>query len=216
MALTGILLRTSSKAYFDVNPPQEGEIVYTYETDEIGILNGDQIIWQNWDLLVPYTILTRGNFIPVDSYGQNGDKYIFTETIGSNIVIREYKKANGTWTEISWGATLEWILASFEQDINDFLGQRNDFLMSTGYVPLLEYDIAIKSYLDSKIAGSGFVPLNGSSGMDVGYKAVQSGDVMTGNAFLQGDINYSVPKTDPRVLGALWYNNGVLAISTGV
>lgn len=214
MANTGIILRKKNKTYFDDHPPVQGEMVFSTDTDEIGVLKDGNLFWQPWEIINSDIPLKSGDQIPNDSNGEDGDKYIYLDDSSSNVVLREYIKESGSWVEIHWGKTLSWILDTFEEDINDFLGQRGDYKMAAGYTPVSPYDVVTKEYLDSKLTSGNFIKLDGSDSMDSGYLATADHDVMTGASFLQDGLTYIVPDTDPQWEGALWNDNGVLKIST--
>lgn len=215
--MTGIILRKGIKTYFDITPPVEGEIVFATDTNEIGILSGTEIIWQEWGLVAPNETLSSGYTFPDNSNGLDGDKYVYLEDIGGVITIREFKKATGTWQEIHWGETLEWVVANLEPDRNEFVGQRGDYKMDSNFVPILDNDIATKEYFDGQGLGSGpseYLKVFGDGIMDSGYVVVDDLDFMTLGSLLQGDLSYMLPTTEPQVPGAIWNNNGVLVFST--
>ena len=216
--MTGIILRKGTKAYFDENPPKDGELVFCIDTDEIGSSQGSEVQWQEWDYQTPDEILTTGATtgmtVPTAEYGADGDKYNYSE----NGTLHEYKKESGSWREIEYGTSSEYVQNTFSTDKNLLLGQRGDFHMGVGYVPSFANDIATKGYLASKqsgVGGSGTIKLDGSvSEMDIGYTAVNDGDILTKNALLQGDLQYYVPPFDPLFVGALWNDDGTPRIST--
>lgn len=214
--MTGIILRKGTKEYFEANLPEEGELVYTTDTNEMGTIKDGSVSWQVWDYDVPHQTLSSGTGAPSTNDGSvDGDKYIFNEDIGAEIIIREYKKEGGAWVEIIWGEMMDWITETFDLGENNYLGQRADLHMDVGYVPTEPLDIATKGYFDTEVSAAGGYKLDGTSSMDVGYTAVEDGDVLTKNTLLQGDMNYLVPLGDPNSSGALYSDNGTLRISTG-
>lgn len=51
MADTGILLRRNIKSNLISNPPQIGELVYSTDTEEIGILENSTLVWKKFSFI---------------------------------------------------------------------------------------------------------------------------------------------------------------------
>jgi len=209
--MTGTILRQNTKEYFNSNPPEEAEIVFATDTDEIGTISEEVLIWQDWDIGGEIQYAYRGTEVP-DDLGD--EKNIFIQITDE---IRKYIKENDSWTELKFGVDQVWVNENLEMNfhsVQDFpyLGKYS-YQMEQGYFPSDSYDIVTKEYLQN--VNTDLMKLDGSSEFEESYNPSEDGDVVTLGHLLSGDVKFSIPDVEPlgsEFNGALWNNNGVLEI----
>lgn len=211
--MTGIILKTDTKANINTTDVTSGGIALTSDTDELvtnelGVLKYRKVKIDTTDAV------SKNNGIP--SGGNIGDLVLDT-TIGEH---KEYYKMN-SWKTIYEGYSRDYLLTNFEPKVN--IPSPNNFIrtdgtnsMEVGYDDSTLDSIITKAFVDllANQDTSDVIKADGSRQMGIGYSPELDGDVITVKYLADGSAVIIPPTVEPTIGGAIWNDNGVLKITS--